>query len=258
MKLRGAVVLISGAASGLGWGAAQYCLRHAGARVVMLDRDGELGRRRAEELASPDCLFVQADLTDEAQVAAAVQQASERFGTVHACFSFAGVVGPMRILDRAGRASNGASFARTVNVNLVGTFHLLAHCAEQMLRNPPDEDGERGVVVTIASGAAFDGQVGQSAYAASKAGLVGLCLPAARELAQAGIRVNSIAPGAFWTPMLESLPAAVLERMQADFQFPKRFGHPDEIAALCCHIAENRFLNGECIRLDGAFRLPPR
>ncbi len=113
-------------------------------------------------------------------------------------------------------------------------------------------------VVTIASGAAFDGQVGQTAYASSKAGLVGLCLPAARELAGIGIRINTIAPGAFWTPMLESLPETVLERIQADFQFPRRFGRAEEIAALCCHIAENHFINGECIRLDGAFRLPPR
>ncbi len=135
---------------------------------------------------------------------------------------------------------------------------LFLECAQQMQRNPPDDDGERGVLVTIASGAAFDGQVGQTAYASSKAGLVGLCLPAARELAGIGIRINTIAPGAFWTPMLESLPETVLERIQADFQFPRRFGRAEEIAALCCHIAENHFINGECIRLDGAFRLPPR
>lgn len=258
MRLRDAVVLVSGAASGLGWGAAQYCLREAGARVIMLDREEQLGRERARELGTDRCLFVQADLTDEAQLKDAVHEGVAHFGALHACFSFAGVVGPMRILDREGRASSCADFARTVAINLVGTFNLLAHCAEQMLRNTPDEDGERGVLVSISSGAAFDGQVGQSAYASSKAGLVGLCLPAARELADRGIRVNSIAPGAFWTPMLESLPAHVLGRIEADFQFPRRFGHTDEIAALCCHIAENRFINGECIRLDGAFRLPPR
>lgn len=258
MKLRDAVVLISGAASGLGWGAAQYCVREAGARVIMLDREERLGQEHANELGSDRCLFVQADMTDEAQLKSAVQQGVARFGALHACFSFAGVVGPMRILDRKGQAGSCADFARTVGINLVGTFNLLAHCAEQMMHNPPDEDGERGVVVTVASGAAFDGQVGQSAYAASKAGLVGLCLPTARELADKGIRVNSIAPGAFWTPMLESLPPNVLGRIEADFQFPRRFGRTEEIAALCCHIAENRFINGECIRLDGAFRLPPR
>ena len=258
MRMRDAVVLISGAASGLGWGAAQYCVREAGARVVMLDRNAEQGAARAAELDPGRCLFVQADLADEAQVAGAVQRAVEHFGSLHACFSFAGVVSPKRMLDRDGKASSGATFARTVAINLVGTFHLLSHCAQQMQRNPPDDDGERGVLVTIASGAAFDGQVGQTAYASSKAGLVGLCLPAARELAGIGIRINTIAPGAFWTPMLESLPETVLERIQADFQFPRRFGRAEEIAALCCHIAENHFINGECIRLDGAFRLPPR
>ncbi|MGD9942556.1 MAG: SDR family oxidoreductase [Burkholderiaceae bacterium] len=257
MRLRGAVVLISGAASGLGWGTAQYCVHHAGARVVMLDRDGEAGRARSAELGG-QALFVQADLADERQVAAAVERGAGHFGALHACFSFAGVVAPMRILDRAGRAGAGDAFARTVGINLIGTFHLLAHCAQQMAKNAPDDDGERGVVVTISSGAAFDGQIGQTAYASSKAGLVGLCLPAARELASVGIRVNTIAPGAFWTPMLESLPPTVVDRIAADFQFPRRFGRADEIAALCCHIAENRYLNGACIRLDGAFRLPPR
>lgn len=258
MKLRDRVVLISGAASGLGWGVAKHCVQQAGARVVLLDRDGEQGRLRSAELGSQHSLFVQADLVDEAQVAHAVEEAARHFGAIHACFSFAGVVAPMRILDREGRATAGDAFARTVGINLVGTFHLLAHCAQQMARNRPDEDGERGVVVTISSGAAFDGQVGQTAYASSKAGLVGLCLPAARELAGLGIRVNTIAPGAFWTPMLESLPATVVDRIAADFQFPRRFGQEEEIAALCCHIAENRYINGECIRLDGAFRLPPR
>ncbi len=258
MKLEDKVVLVSGAASGLGWETARYCLQEKGARVVLLDRDAAQGSARAAELDPARSLFVAADLASEAQVAAATARAVERFGAIHACFSFAGVVGSMRILDRAGRASACGDFARTVGINLVGTFNLLAHVAEQMMRNEPGADGERGVVVTISSGAAFDGQVGQAAYAASKAGLVGLSLPAARELAARGIRVNSIAPGAFRTPMMEGLPRTVIDRIAADFQFPKRFGHPEEIASLCCAIAENGYVNGECIRLDGAFRLPPR
>lgn len=258
MNLQDKVVVVSGAASGLGWGTAQYCLRVKGARVLLIDRDRKLLDERAAELDPVRSLALAADLTDEAEVSAAVQAGVDRFGAIHACFSFAGIVGPMKILDSDQRATNGRSFASTVMINLVGTFHLIAHCAEHMAKNESHEDGERGVLVTISSGAAFDGQIGQAAYASSKAGLVGLSLPAARELAALGIRVNSIAPGAFWTPMLESLPSKVVDRITADFQFPKRFGTSDEIADLCCYIAENAYINGECIRLDGAFRLPPR
>lgn len=258
MKLEGSTVVISGGASGLGQGAARYALREHRARVVLLDSNEAAGRALQAELGDEHALFVPADVTDEDQVQAAIAQARARFGALHACFNFAGVVAPMRILDRAGQARAGAAFRRTVMVNLVGSFHVMAHCAAAMRGNEPSADGERGVVVNISSGAAFDGQVGQSAYAASKAGVVGLSLPAARELAPLGIRVNAIAPGAFWTPMLQSLPPSVVERIAADFQFPKRFGLPDEIASLCCTIVENAYLNGECIRLDGAFRLPPR
>jgi 3-hydroxyacyl-CoA dehydrogenase / 3-hydroxy-2-methylbutyryl-CoA dehydrogenase len=258
MELKDKVVVISGAASGLGWGAAQYVMRSKGARVVLLDRDAEQGKARAKELDPDRSFFVEADLSDRLQVRSAIKAAADRFGTIDACFSFAGVVGPMRILDRSGVASALESFERTVSINLVGTFNLMALCAEQMARNDPDAGGERGVLVSISSGAAFDGQVGQSAYSASKAGLVGLCLPAARELAPLGIRINTIAPGAFLTPMLESLPKHVVDGIASGFQFPKRFGAPEEIAGLCCYIAENSYLNGECIRLDGAFRLPPK
>lgn len=258
MKLEGRTVVVSGGASGLGQGAARYAVREHRARVVLLDTNAEAGRALQDELGAAQALFVPTDVTDEDAVQAAIAQARAHFGAVHACFNFAGVVGPMRILDREGQARAGAAFRRTVMVNLVGSFHVMSHCAAAMRENEATADGERGVVVNISSGAAFDGQVGQSAYGASKAGVVGLSLPAARELAPLGIRVNAIAPGAFWTPMLQSLPAGVVERIAADFQFPKRFGQPDEIASLCCYIAENAYLNGECIRLDGAFRLPPR
>lgn len=258
MELKDKVVVVSGAASGLGWGAAKYAAGAKGARIVLLDRDAAQGKARAAELDPHRSLFVEADLADRSQVASAIEAAAAHFGAIDACFSFAGVVGPMRILDRSGKASALEAFQRTIDINLVGTFNLLALCAEHMARNEPDASGERGVLVAISSGAAFDGQVGQTAYSASKAGLVGLCLPGARELAPLGIRINSIAPGAFWTPMLESLPRRVVDNIASGFQFPKRFGHPEEIAGLCCYIAENSYLNGECIRLDGAFRLPPR
>lgn len=258
MELKDKVVVVSGAASGLGWGAARYCHDVKAAKVVLIDRDEEQGRRHASLLDPTRSLFVAADMTREDDLRDAIARAAAQFGAVHACFSFAGVVGPMRMLDRERYANACASFANTVGVNLVGTFNLLALCAEQMARNAPGPDGERGVLVSISSGAAFDGQVGQSAYSASKAGLVGLCLPVARELAPLGIRINTIAPGAFWTPMLESLPARVTDDIAAGLQFPRRFGHPDEIASLCCYIVENAYINGECIRLDGAFRLAPR
>ncbi|HNT38184.1 MAG TPA: SDR family NAD(P)-dependent oxidoreductase [Rubrivivax sp.] len=258
MKLAGKTVVVSGGASGLGEGAVRYLLRAHDARVLVLDHNAQAGSSLAAELGAERVLFAAVDIADEAQVAAAVAQGRAHFGALHACFNFAGIVSPLRILDREGRASAGERFRRTLMVNLAGTFHVMSHCVQAMRENPPDADGERGVVVNIASGAAFDGQVGQSAYSASKAGVVGLSLPAARELAPLGIRVNAIAPGAFWTPMLQSLPAGVVDRIAADFQFPKRFGQPDEIASLCCTIVENAYLNGECIRLDGAFRLPPR
>ncbi len=263
MRLAGKTFVIAGGASGLGQGAVRHVRRVHDARVLIIDNDAKAGGALTDELcAEPNAAgavhFVAADIADEAQVAHAVGQGRSHFGALHVCFNFAGIVSPMRMLDRDGRASSGEQFRRTLTVNLAGTFHVMAHCVAAMRDNPPDADGERGVVVNISSGAAFDGQVGQSAYSASKAGVVGLSLPAARELAPLGIRVNAVAPGAFWTPMLQSLPTSVVERIQEGIQFPKRFGHPDEIAGLCCYIAENAYLNGECIRLDGAFRLPPR
>lgn len=257
MKLKGKTIVISGAASGLGRDVATFCVEEKQANVVLLDVN-PAGENHAHALGENRAIFIQTDLTDAAQTASAVAKAAQTFGAIHACYSFAGVVGPMRILDKQGQASAADAFARTVNINLIGTYNLISHCAAAMAHNEPDEDGERGVLITISSGAAFDGQVGQSAYAASKAGLVGLSLPAARELAAYGIRVNCIAPGAFYTSMLESLPGTVLQRMTEQFQFPKRFGRPQEMASLCTFITENAYLNGECIRLDGAFRLPPR
>ena len=167
----------------------------------------------------------------------------------------AGIPGSMKLLDRDGRPSGGALFARTLAVNLAGPFHVMAHCAAAMRANTPTADGERGVIVNVASIAATDGGVGHVAYAASKAGLVGMMLPAARELAADGIRVLTIAPGLFATPMADTVPPRALERMRAALLFPARMGDPDEFAALVAHVFENPYLNAETIRLDGAQRL---
>ena len=196
------------------------------------------------------------DVTDESSVAAAIGRAVARFGAIHVCINCAGVPTPMKVLDKQGKPSC-AKFQRTVLVNLVGTFNVMAHCVAQMVKNPLD-GGERGVVVNVASAAAFDGQVGQTAYGSSKAGVVGLSLPAARELGEVGIRVNAIAPGLFETPMAASLGPKVLEALVGMIEFPKRFGDMREFAILCAHICENAYLNGECIRLDAATRLRAR
>lgn len=258
MELSGKVVVVSGGASGLGRGTACYMVREKGARVVALDTNAAGGAELVDELGAEMCRFFETDVSDGPAVAESLAAGAGIFGAIHVCLNFAGVVSPMRILDKGGRATGCDRFRDTVLVNLVGSFNVMAHSIEWMARNEPDAGGERGAVVNIASGAAFDGQVGQSAYASSKAGVVGLALPAARELADLGIRVNTIAPGAFETPMIKSLPPGVLNRIASDFQFPKRFGTPGEIASLCAFLCENGYMNGECVRLDGAFRLPPR
>jgi NAD(P)-dependent dehydrogenase (short-subunit alcohol dehydrogenase family) len=165
---------------------------------------------------------------------------------------------PMKILDKEGHASNCGKFERTIMVNLVGTFNVMAHCIEQMAKNEPENGEERGVVVNVASIAAFEGQIGTTGYASSKAGIVGLSLPAARELAAIGVRVNVIAPGLFKTAMAQSLSAKAIEPLMAAVEFPKRFGDLSEFASLCAYICENAYLNGECIRLDAATRVRSR
>lgn len=256
MKLRGKVAVITGGASGLGKRTAEVLVREAGARVVAFDVNEGAGAALVAELGAENALFVRVDVTDEAAVGAAVAAAVARFGAVHVCINCAGVPTPMKVLDREGKP-NCAKFQRTVAVNLVGTFNVMSHCVAQMVKNPLDGE-ERGVVINVASAAAFDGQVGQTAYGSSKAGVVGLSLPAARELGEVGIRVNAIAPGLFETPMAASLGPKVLEALVGMIEFPKRFGDMREFAALAVHICENAYLNGECIRLDAATRLRAR
>ena len=241
--------LVAGGASGLGEATAR-ALAARGARVTIADLNAERGAALGAELGGE---FIQADVTDEAQVQAAVEAAGE----LRLAVSCAGIGWAERTMKKDGPAAL-APFETVVRVNLIGTFNVLRLAAASMAANEPDAEGERGVVVMTASIAAFDGQIGQTAYAASKGGVVGLTLPAARDLARLGIRVCTIAPGLFDTPLLAGLPEEARRALGEQIPFPSRLGRPDEYAGLACQIAENRMLNGEVLRLDGALRMPPR
>ena len=253
MQLDGAVALITGGASGLGLATATE-LASAGASVVLLDLPTSPGEEAARALGG-DALFLPTDVTDEASVQDAVTRAAER-GPLRVAVSCAGIGTPGRVLGKNGPLALDA-FARVVSVNLVGTFNVLRLAAAAMAATEP-VDGERGVIVNTASAAAFDGQIGQAAYSASKGGVVGMTLPVARDLAQTLIRVMTIAPGLFDTPMLQGLPEPARQSLAAQVPMPSRLGAPGEYAALVRHICENPMLNGEVIRLDGAIRMAPR
>jgi NAD(P)-dependent dehydrogenase (short-subunit alcohol dehydrogenase family) len=250
MKLDTAAAIVTGAASGLGAATAR-ALREAGAAVTVADRDCARGAALADEIGAA---FVETDVTSEASACETVSAAKVAMGRVNALVNCAGIATAERVLGRAGPHAL-ESFERTVAINLTGSFNMIRLAAAEMAGNAPDADGERGVIVNTASIAAFDGQKGQAAYAASKAGIAGLTLPIARDLASFGIRVNTIAPGVFLTPMLESLGAEVQENLAADVVFPRRLGRPEEFAALVRFILETSYLNGETIRLDGALRM---
>jgi NAD(P)-dependent dehydrogenase (short-subunit alcohol dehydrogenase family) len=252
MHIDESVFLISGGASGLGLATARELVGQGG-KVLLLDINAEAGQRAAAELGE-GARFVQADITREEDGRAAVAQALEAFGAVHGLVNCAGIAPAEKVLGRSG-VHGLDSFRRTVEVNLIGSFNLLRLAAEAMAQNPPNAEGERGVIVNTASVAAFDGQIGQAAYAASKGGVAAMTLPAARELARSGIRVMCIAPGIFETPMMAGMPQEVRDSLAAGVPFPPRLGRPEEYAALVRHIVENPMLNGEVIRLDGALRM---
>jgi NAD(P)-dependent dehydrogenase (short-subunit alcohol dehydrogenase family) len=254
VEIAGRTVLVTGGGSGLGAATARMVVEQGGS-VVVADVDTERGERVAAELGER-ARFVPTDVTDEASVGAAVALTLE-LGGPHVAVSCAGIAPAERVLGRDGPHSL-ARFVAAIQVNLVGTFNVTRLAAQAMAANEPGEDGERGVIVNTASVAAFDGQIGQAAYSASKAGVAGMTLPVARELARHGIRVLAIAPGIFDTPMLAAMSDQVRASLGAQVPFPSRLGHPTEYAALVRHIVENRMLNGETIRLDGAIRMAPR
>ena len=256
MDIAGKTALVTGGASGLGE-ATVRALISAGANIVIVDLNDERGKALASELGER-ALYKRTDVTREADVVAATLAAKETFGGLHIAVNCAGIAPPATILNRDGAVNPLGHFAKIIQVNLVGSFNILASAAALMAANQPGEDGERGVVINTASIAAFDGQIGQTAYAASKGGIVGLTLPAARELARSGIRVNTIAPGLVHTPLFDSLPEKAVESLVAITQFPKRLGKPQEFAKLASHLIENAYINGETIRMDAAVRMPPK
>ena len=251
MQINGKAVLVTGAGSGLGAATARL-LAGAGAHVVLADIADAAAL--AAELGGA---YLRTDVTSEADGQAAVALARSRFGALHGLVNCAGVAIGEKVVGRDG-PHRLDSFARVIGINLVGTFNMIRLAASAMQGNAPDTEGERGVIVNTASVAAYDGQVGQAAYAASKGGVVGMTLPLARDLARDGIRVVTVAPGLFGTPMLLGMPQEVQDSLGRSVPFPPRLGRPDEYAALVRHIMENTMLNGEVIRLDGAIRLAPR
>lgn len=254
MNIAGNTFIVSGGSSGLG-AACVRLLAGAGGQVVIADINPQ-GEKLAAELGSA-VRFVAADVLDEAAVQEAIDTASNVFGGLHGAIQCAGIVLAERVLGKAGPHSLEL-FSRVVQVNLVGTFNVVRLAAAAMVNNPPNREGERGVLVNTASVAAFDGQMGQAAYAASKGGVAAMTLALARDLSRNGIRVLAIAPGTFDTPMLASLSEAVRQSLAQQIPFPSRLGRPEEFAALVRHILENVMLNGEVIRLDGALRMGPR
>ena len=255
MEIQQKSFIVTGGASGLGEATTRRLIK-AGGRVVIVDVNEERGEALAGELGEA-ARFVATDVTSEEQVRAAIGTAREAFGALRGAVSCAGIGPPAKVLGKHGPHPLDL-FQRVIHVNLIGTFNVLRLAASRMAENEPDANGERGVVVNTASIAAYDGQIGQAAYSASKGGVLGLTLPAARELARQGIRVVTIAPGLFDTPLMAGLPEAARESLGQQVPFPSRLGRPDEYAALVQHIVENRMLNGAVLRLDGAIRMAPR
>ena len=253
MEIAGSSALITGGASGLGAATARRLVGQ-GARVVIADLNRTAGLAVEQELGAR---FVEIDVADDGSMQQAINAATAVGGGLHILVCCAGVATPEKVLGKEGPLDLGR-FARVVQINLVGTFNAIRLAAEQMAKNATNSEGERGVIITTASVAAFDGQIGQAAYSASKAGVAGMTLPIARELARFGIRVVSIAPGLFDTPLLASLPEPTRVALGQQVPFPSRLGRPDEYAALAQQIIENTMLNGETIRLDGAIRMAPR
>ena len=261
MQIEGQAALVTGGASGLGEATARELVRR-GAQVALLDRNAGQAEKVAQalnaEFGAGRAIACTCDITDTASVTAALDRAAAAHGPARILMNVAGIGSAKRVVQRDGSAAPLEDFVRVVQINLIGTYNVSRLFAAACSRLPVLENGERGVIVFTASVAAFDGQVGQQAYSASKAGLAGMTLPMARDLAQHAIRVCTVAPGLFATPLLKELPEAVQQSLAASIPFPPRLGKPEEFAELACHIVTNGHLNGEVIRLDGALRMAPR
>ncbi|PZP61888.1 SDR family NAD(P)-dependent oxidoreductase [Pseudoxanthomonas winnipegensis] len=256
MQLSESRAVITGGVSGLGLATAQRLVA-AGGKVVLLDVNDEKGEAAVQALGRANARYLRTDVTDEGVVSAGIAEARTFLGGLNVAVNCAGILGAGRVLGKDGPMAL-ATFRNTVLVNLVGSFNVAKAAAEAMQDNAPGEDGERGVIVNTASVAAYEGQIGQAAYAASKGGVVGMTLPMARELARFGVRVVTIAPGVFWTPMVDGMPESVQQSLAASIPFPSRLGQPSEYADTVAYILQARYLNGETIRLDGATRLAPK
>lgn len=254
MQIQGQAALVTGGASGLGEATARELAR-LGAKVAVLDRNAELAEKVAADIGGIAC---PCDITDAASVTAALEKAAAAHGPARILMNVAGIGSAKRVVQRDGSAAPLEDFVRVININLIGSYNVSRLFAAACSKLPTLDNGERGVMMFTASVAAFDGQVGQQAYSASKAGLAGMTLPMARDLAQHAIRVCTVAPGLFATPLMKELPEAVQQSLAASIPFPPRLGKPEEFAELACHIVTNGHLNGEVIRLDGALRMAPR
>jgi NAD(P)-dependent dehydrogenase (short-subunit alcohol dehydrogenase family) len=258
MKLDNNIAIITGGASGLGYATAE-ALVAAGMKVALFDLNDKAGYEAIDQLGKNNAMFASVNVADSSSVEQGMRQVIDTYGAIHICVNCAGISPAKKVLDRENNAMPLEAFSDVININLIGTFNVARLAAAEMAKNKTaGEARERGVIINTASVAAYDGQVGQSAYAASKSGIVGLTLPMARDLARTGIRVNTIAPGIMGTPLLLAMPENVQEGLVANIQFPKRMGLPREFAQLVVHMIKNSYLNGETIRLDGAIRMPPK
>lgn len=254
MKLEETIAIVTGGASGLGEATVREIVSNGG-KVVIADLNEDAGHALSDQLGA-DTIFCKTDVTSEAEVSIALDTCLQTFGRpVNAAVNFAGIAVAAKTLGKEGPHSLDL-YQKVIDINLIGTFNVCRLACEQMQKNKPDADGELGVIVNTASVAAYDGQKGQPAYAASKAGIAGLTLPMARDLASYGVRVNTIAPGLFLTPLLSALPAEALEQLEKQPLFPRRLGKPEEIAKLACFMIECSYMNAEVVRLDGGIRLP--
>ncbi|MEH7112482.1 3-hydroxyacyl-CoA dehydrogenase [Neobacillus niacini] len=257
MEIQDIVAIVTGGASGLGEATVNLLVEN-GAKAAILDMNEDKGQALVEKLGSDNVIFVKTNVSSESEAQYAINQAVEQFGYVNALVNCAGITSPKKVLNRENKANSLDSFNKEIQVNLVGTYNMIRLAVEKMATNTPNEDGERGVIVNTASVAAFDGQIGQPGYSASKGGITAMTLPIARELARQGIRVMTIAPGLFLTPMAAGATEEQKQALESMIPFPKRFGKASEYAKLVQSIIEIPMLNGETIRLDGAIRMQPK